>query len=48
MKLFGYSQLNVAATATASMQGQSQPWNVAIILDATGSMSTNDTTAART
>jgi hypothetical protein len=43
MKLFGKSQLNVAATATASMQGQAQPWNVAIILDATGSMSTTDT-----
>lgn len=42
MKLFGKSQLNVAATATASMQGQAQPWNVAIILDATGSMSTTD------
>jgi hypothetical protein len=38
-----FMKLNVAATATASMQGQSQPWNVAIILDATGSMSTNDT-----
>ena len=43
MKLFGIPQLNVAATATASMQGQAQPWNVAIILDASGSMSTTDT-----
>ena len=43
MRLFGYKQLSVAATATASMQGQAQPWNVAIIIDATGSMSTNDT-----
>ena len=43
MKLFKVPQLTVAATATASMQGQAQPWNVAIVLDATGSMSTNDT-----
>jgi hypothetical protein len=43
MKLFGFSQLNVGAEATASMQGQVQPWNVAIIIDATGSMSTDDT-----
>jgi Flp pilus assembly protein TadG len=43
MKLFGIPQLNVAASATASMLGLAQPWNVAIVLDATGSMSTNDT-----
>ncbi len=43
MRMFGVTQLNVAASATASMQGQAQPWNVAIVLDATGSMSTNDT-----
>lgn len=42
MKLFGYSKLNIGATATASMQGQAQPWNVAIVLDQTGSMSTVD------
>ena len=42
MRMFGVTTLNVAASATASMQGQSQPWNVAIVLDATGSMSTND------
>jgi hypothetical protein len=42
MKMLGVPTLNIAATATASMQGQSQPWNVAIIIDATGSMSTND------
>ncbi|MGA2571569.1 MAG: hypothetical protein ABSF23_13700, partial [Terracidiphilus sp.] len=28
--------------ATASMQGKAQPWNVAIVLDASGSMSTAD------
>ncbi len=45
MKLvtFGHSTINVSAEATASMQGQSQPWNVAIVIDATGSMSTTDT-----
>jgi len=42
MRMLGVTQLNVAATATASMQGQSQPWNVAIIIDASGSMSTVD------
>ncbi len=42
MRMFGVTQLNVAASATASMQGQSQPWNVAIVLDASGSMSTVD------
>ncbi len=43
MRMFGVSNLNVSATATASMEGQVQPWNVAIIVDATGSMATNDT-----
>ena len=45
MKLvtFGHSTINVSAEATASMQGQSQPWNVAIVIDASGSMSTTDT-----
>jgi Flp pilus assembly protein TadG len=42
MRLFGVSTLNVGATATASMQGIAQLWNVAIILDATGSMNSND------
>jgi len=44
MKLvtFGHSTIDVSAEATASMQGQSQPWNVAIVIDATGSMSTTD------
>jgi hypothetical protein len=42
MRLLGVTQLNVAASATASMQGQAQPWNVAIIIDASGSMSTLD------
>jgi Flp pilus assembly protein TadG len=42
MNMLGVHSLLVAASATASMQGQSQPWNVAIVLDATGSMSTTD------
>lgn len=42
MGLFGVPKLNVSATATASMQGSSLPWNVAIIIDSTGSMATVD------
>lgn len=38
MRLFGFNSLNVSSTATASMQGASKPWNVAIVLDATESM----------
>ena len=43
MALLGKNTMNISAVATASMQGKAQPWNVAIILDATGSMSTTDT-----
>lgn len=42
MRIFGVNQLEVGATATASMQGAAQPWNVAIIVDTTGSMATAD------
>jgi Flp pilus assembly protein TadG len=42
MGLFGVPTLTVGATATASMQGQANPWNVAIIVDGTQSMSTAD------
>jgi hypothetical protein len=42
MKMFGKPTLNVQATATASMQGIAEQWNVAIIEDATGSMATAD------
>jgi hypothetical protein len=42
MGLFGVPKLNVSATATASMQGASLPWNIAIIVDATGSMASTD------
>jgi len=42
MGLFGVKTLSVGATATASMQGVSNPWNVAIIIDSTGSMATVD------
>lgn len=41
MALFGVKTLSVSATATASMQGNAQPWNVAIILDGTASMVSN-------
>ena len=40
--LFGPSTLTVTATATASMLGQAQPWNIAIVLDATPSMNNTD------
>lgn len=42
MALFGVSSLSVSTTATASMQGISQPWNVAIVVDSTGSMNVSD------
>jgi Flp pilus assembly protein TadG len=38
---WGSKTTTISATATASMQGLSQPWNVAIVLDATDSMVTN-------
>ena len=43
MRVLGIKTITVTATATASMQGMAQPWNVAIILDDTGSMLTSDT-----
>ncbi len=43
MRILGYPKLTVSATATASMEGPAQPWNIAIILDGTGSMGTSDT-----
>jgi Flp pilus assembly protein TadG len=42
MSIFGVKKLNVAATATASPGGSTQPWNLAIILDATPSMIQKD------
>jgi hypothetical protein len=42
MGLLGMKTLNVSATATASMQGSSLPWNIAVIIDSTGSMATTD------
>jgi hypothetical protein len=42
MSLLGIKTLTVSAEATASMQGVAQPWNVAIIVDTTGSMATKD------
>jgi Flp pilus assembly protein TadG len=40
--VMGIHNLNVGASATASMQGVAQLWNVAIILDTTGSMGSKD------
>jgi len=40
--VLGIKSVPVAASATASMGGISQPWNIAIIEDATGSMATVD------
>lgn len=42
MRLFGVSSIPVSATATTSMQGMAQPWNVAIIVDGSASMNTVD------
>jgi Flp pilus assembly protein TadG len=41
MKIFGVKSITMKATATAA-NATSQPWNVAIILDATGSMGNID------
>ncbi|MGO9338081.1 MAG: pilus assembly protein TadG-related protein [Terracidiphilus sp.] len=43
MAMLGVTTLNVSATATASMQGVANSWNVAIIVDGTQSMGTTDT-----
>jgi Flp pilus assembly protein TadG len=41
--LIGMHQMNLAATATAAMRGgQNTPWNIAVILDTTASMSQSD------
>jgi Flp pilus assembly protein TadG len=48
MGLLGMSKLNVSATATASMQGASLPWNIAVIIDSTGSMASNDSNCGMT
>ena len=42
MKIFGFGKVSLSTTATASMFGAAQPWNVAIIVDSTGSMATSD------
>jgi hypothetical protein len=41
--LIGMSQMNLSTTATAAMRGGTNtPWNIAIVLDATNSMSQSD------
>lgn len=42
LRLFGMNSISMKTTAQAAMQGLAQPWNVAIILDATGSMGSTD------
>jgi len=42
MRALGFNSIPMSVTATASMQGTSNPWNVAIIQDATGSMADTD------
>jgi len=42
LRVAGVDSFSVGAEATASMQGTSSRWNVAIIQDATGSMSNTD------
>jgi Flp pilus assembly protein TadG len=41
--VLGINTIPVAASATASMGGIAQPWNIAVIEDATGSMAAADT-----
>jgi len=48
MGLFGVKTLVAQATATASMQGIAQRWNVAIIVDETGTMSQTDNNCSAT
>jgi hypothetical protein len=44
-RILGVSTLNLSATATAAMRGgNNTPWNIAIILDTTNSMSKSDST----
>ncbi len=42
MRVMGFKTITVTATAIASMQGKAQPWNVAVVVDTTGSMSNTD------
>jgi len=42
MRMFGFKNITVSALSVATMQGKAQPWNVAIIMDSTGSMNTTD------
>ncbi len=42
MRYFGFSSLPITATATALPKGQTKPFNIAIILDATPSMANQD------
>jgi hypothetical protein len=46
LRAVGWNTLNVEAVAVSSMSGPAQPWNVAIIMDATGSMANSDSNAS--
>lgn len=46
--LFGHSYMDITATGTALMRGSGAPYNIAIILDTTGSMNTKDTNCGKT
>jgi hypothetical protein len=43
MNVFGISHMPMSATAFAAMSGSTNNWNIALIMDATGSMATGDT-----
>ncbi|MGD0893363.1 MAG: pilus assembly protein TadG-related protein [Terracidiphilus sp.] len=48
MCFFGMCSMTINAEATATMNGQAEQWNVAIIVDGTGSMSTTDSNCGTT
>lgn len=43
LKLFGVNSFPLKTTALAAMEGVAEQWNVAIVIDSTGSMATADT-----
>lgn len=46
--LFGHRYMDITATGTALMRGSGAPYNIAIILDTTGSMNTTDSNCGKT
>lgn len=45
--LFGHRYMDITATGTALMKGSGSPFNIALILDMTGSMNTADTNCGK-